>query len=167
MKLKYFFYVVILLSIFANTNYCQIQDWLKLVPLKSSRAEVEKLIGKPKRYFKSYGFYSTSVGEFLVWYSLGGCRKKVEGRQWNIPAQRLTAVILSTNNALPLESYISNKNEYRKMKVDGSAMDRRTFYISPDESITYTTLMNGDNTEFVESIELQPSKDKNYLLCKK
>jgi hypothetical protein len=155
--------LVILALAASITVYSQTQDWCKLVPLESNRTEVEKIIGKPEKYFETYGVYQTEIGRFYVWYSQGGCQKNVEGLQYNIPAQKLTRIVFSPKISLPLESYVSNKENFKKDRHPG--MDSRYFYTSPDETITYETVLPNNGKEFVYTIELRPSKDKQYLLC--
>lgn len=159
---------VLLLTLFLFTHsYCQIQDWMNLVPLKSSRKDVEKILGKPEKYLQTFGIYSTTIGNFYVWYSGGGCKKKIEGRQWNVPAQKLTVISLTPKDWLPIETYIKNKDEYKRVIPKGSGMDHRVFYFSTDETIIYQTITTEKNIEYVEQINLEPGIDKMYLLCKK
>jgi hypothetical protein len=164
MKLKTINFILLKL-ILATTVFCQIQDWKTLVPLESSRKEVEKILGKPDKYFETYGTYQTPRGEFSVWYSTGGCRKKVKGLQWNVPAQKLTRILMYTQSSLPLEAYIKNKDEYKKENSPDLSKNR-FLYTSPDESIIYQTIVTHDKLEFVNTIELQPGKNKKHLLCK-
>lgn len=154
-----FFMMILTVPIF-----CQNLEWVKLTPLKSNRKEVEKILGKPTKYFPTFGIYQTNFGKFYVWYSQGGCKQKKEGQQWNIPSQKLTRIFLYTQTDLPLGSYVTNTNEYKKVKHPTN--DNRTFYLSPNESLIYETITTEKNTEFVNSIELQPTRDKKYLLCK-
>lgn len=142
----------------------QIQDWWDLIALESTRAEVEKLIGKPDKYFETSGTYRTEVGRFHVWYSKGGCRKNVEGLQYNIPARRLTGILFYPKTSLPLEYYVSNIKDFQKQ--ESPARDGRYLYTSPDETLIFETIVPNYSREFVYTIELQPGKDKQHLLCK-
>ena len=144
--------------------FCQTQDWRKLIALKSTRGEVEKILGKPKKYFDTYGSYETKEGKFSVWYSTGECRKNVEGRQYKVPAQRMTGLYVILHTGLPLEHFISDKENYKKS--ESLMTDGNYLYTSPDEAIVYETIVPNESKEFVYTISIQPGKNKQNLLCK-
>jgi hypothetical protein len=76
----------------------------------------------------------------------------------------MTTLLVYLSKSEPLETYISDKDNFsRRNFPEGS---NRYLYTSPDESIVYETIMRSDNTEFVYTIDLQPSKEQNKLLCK-
>lgn len=165
---KVIFLTFFILSGFSNEALCQAQDWSKLVALESTRDDVENILGKPHKHFETYGAYETKVGKFSVWYSKGGCYKDFEGQQYDISPQKMTRLLVYLHQALPLESFIFNKEEFKK-QASASADARpenRYIYNSPDETIIYETIVRKDSTEFVHSIEIQPSKNKQHLLCK-
>lgn len=68
-------YRLILLILFfciSPSVLSQTPDWRKLVALESTREEVEKFLGKPDKYFETYGTYETELGRFSIWFSRGG-----------------------------------------------------------------------------------------------
>ena len=148
------------LSVFSQT-----EDWRNLVALESTKENVEKLLGKPRKYFDTYGSYETETGKFSIWYSKGGCHKNIQGLQYKIPAKKMTRLYVRLHRALPIEYYITNKENYKKSK--SLMTNDRYLYTSLDESIVYETIVREDNTEFVDTISIQPGKEKTYLLCKK
>lgn len=160
-KLALAFFLMFLLWSFVE---CQQGDWRNLVPLESNKAEVEKVLGKPDKYFKTYGNYKTEIGQFSVWYSKGSCRKKVEGLQWNVPPGRMTRLVVYPNKARPLMFYLTNEKDFVRQESPGGYS--RYQYLSPDESIVFETILRGDKSEYVESIELQPGKHKEVFRCK-
>jgi hypothetical protein len=144
---------------------CIAQEWKKLIALESNRDTVEEILGKPEKYFDTYGTYKTKEGKFSVWYSKGGCHKNFEGLQYDIPAQKMTGLLIyPSGKGLPLESYVSNTKEYKKQQFPGGYA--RYFYTSFDESTVFGTILKKDGAEFVYTIEIQPSKKKQHLLCK-
>lgn len=158
-------YLLFGIIVFTSVSvFCQTEDWRKFVALESNREEVENILGKPDKYFDTYGTYETEAGRFSVWYSKGGCHKDVEGLQYKVPAQKITRILVYPKRTLPLEYYISDKENYKKneslMKSD------RYHYTSPDETVVYETIVPNDFDEFVYSITIQPGKNKRNLLCK-
>jgi hypothetical protein len=164
MNIKKVIILGIFILILVVPIYSQNQDWRRLIALESTREEVEKILGKSDKYFETYGTYHTATGKFAVWYSKGGCHKNVEGLQYNVPARKMTRLLVYLDKSLSLETYISNIKEYEKQESPGGSS--RYLYTSPDETTIYQTIMKKDGTEFVYTIEIQPSKNKQQLLCK-
>lgn len=163
MKIKQFISGLFISLLLVVSTFSQVENWCKLKVLESDRNEVENILGKPETYLEGYGTYETKIGEFSVWYSKGGCRKDVEGLQYDIPAQRLTRILFYPKKSLPLEFYISDIDNFKKTTHPNA--DFRFFYTSMDESIIYQTILSNDSKEFVYTIELQPSKEQQKLLC--
>lgn len=142
----------------------QTTAWRNFVALESSRENVEKILGKPDKYFETYGTYETEEGRFSVWYTKGGCHKGIEGLQWNVSAQKMASLLVYPKKSLPLEHYVTDIHSFNKSYSPFS--DEKYWYISPDTSIRYETIVPKDSVEFVYSISIEPGKDKQHLLCK-
>lgn len=138
-------------------------SWRKLIPLKSTRSEVEKILGKPEQSYDSYALYRNENGRFSVWYSLGGCEHKIEGRQWDVPKGLMTSLSVDVNETLPLTRYVSNIGEFRQTEMPYN----RILYVSPDESLIFKTIKAANRDEFVYTITFDPTKEQDKLLCKK
>lgn len=137
-------------------------EWRKLVPLQSSRMEVERTLGKPKQSFDSYARYENENGRFSVWYSLGGCGHKVDGRQWNVERGLLTSLLVYVNDRRPLVSYSINAGDYRRTEMPHD----RVLYVSSDDSLIIETIMPAGREEFVYAMQLDPSREQKKLLCR-
>ena len=162
MRLKLCFLLTLLIFKIPVSVLGQVPNWQKFIPLESTRDEVEKILGKPQKYFDYFGIYQTEIGKFAVWYSRGECSNDNKILQYNVPSQKLINFSLELNKLLPLDSYIASKENYTKSKHP--TLDNRYFYFSPDETITYTTLVK-NSKEFVYLIGIHPGKDKKHLLC--
>lgn len=137
-------------------------EWRKLTPLKSTRIEVEKILGKPEQSFDSYAIYKNANGRFSVWYSLGGCEHKIEGRQWNVPRGLMTSLSVFVNESRPFTRYVPNVADFRRVEMPYN----RIVYVSSDESLVSTTIKPSNQNEFVYAIDLDPTKEQEKLLCK-
>ncbi len=142
----------------------QVANWQTLTPLESSREDVERILGKPQKYFEAFGTYETKSARFSVWYSKGGCSGAVEGLQWNVPSGKMTRLWVQMSKAVSLKFYVPNVKDFaREESPDGYP---RYHYTSSDESIVYETIMRKDGSEFVSSITLQPGKGEQHMLCR-
>jgi len=151
--------LVILLTVTAND--CFAQNWMKLIPLESTREEVEKFLGQPDSSFPTYAIYRNSSGKFHVWYSTGECRKNAEGRQYKVRANLMTHLLFYFNPAPLLKSVIPDASEYTRQENYNKT---GYLYISKDESFVYETYSG--QSERVKSVDMEPSKSKKNLICK-
>src|SRR5687767_3401542 len=68
------------------------QDWRLIVPLKSTRGDVERLLGPTKEAY--FAIYQLKKGNLFIEYSSGPCRPDREGG-WNVPAHMVISVKFS------------------------------------------------------------------------
>lgn len=164
MKMIHYYFLIVLFALTSVIGIAgQDKDWMDLTPLESSREDVENILGEPLSYFDTYGLYKTDFGKFSVWYSTGDCRKGVEGRQYNVPAKKMTGLSVILYKPVPIEEYICKQDYKREKSDDGFG---RYLYKSSDESKIYEVFPLDNDSEMVLSISLEPSKDKRDSLCK-
>lgn len=141
----------------------QREEWSCFFPLKSTRDEIERVLGKPDKYFISYGTYETKSAKYSVWYASGHCSGNVEGRDWNVSAGRMTNVTISPKQINIINDYVSNLQDFRRQESPGGYS--RFLYLSKDETLIYKTIRKSDSSEIIETISIEPGKSKENLLC--
>lgn len=163
-KLRINLILFVALVCFQSSGYSQrLEEWSCLIPLKSTRLEVEKILGKPHDVFDTYGRYDTPYGRYSVWYASGRCQKKVEGRDWNVEAGIMTSLLVYPNKVNLLNDYLHNISDYEKRDAPGGYSS--FLYLNKDESIIYQTKVRPEGSEFVSAISLEPGNSKDKLLC--
>ena len=131
------------------------QDLHRIVPLKSTRADVERLLGPAKR---SYGIsYQLKEGGLFIQYSSGPCRPGQEGG-WNVPEDVVISFSFSPKRKKGLSSFRLDPKKLRKV-IDQHVLGVY-YYINDEDGITYTI-----QREKVDSIEYGPPKKYDYLYC--
>jgi hypothetical protein len=159
--------IILILLGLLNAFACYAQlpgdEMRKLKPLESTREDVETVLGKPEKYFQTYGLYRTSNGRFSVWYSNGKCQKNTSGLQWKVPQGQVTRIVMYPFNELPFNSYVKNYEDYQRSS--GRSGLHRILYTSNDESVVFQTISRDDKSEYVYTIEVQPGKEMRSLLC--
>lgn len=163
-KIKKIFLFLIVILIISDLSFSQEKNWLEFEALETNRKEIEKVLGEPKAYLETFGAYKNEQGKFNVWYSKGGCHKDFVGLQYDIPAQIMTQMLVYLNQWRPLKFYVENEKKF--IKTPSPVMENRFYYTSPDETLTYETIVVDENEEFVYSISIEPGKNKKSLLCK-
>lgn len=146
-----------------GTVDCQTSNvWNGIIPLKSTRADVERILGKPEptSVAQYAGGYNTKTGKVFVLYSTGMCRANPE-HGWNIP--ELTVISVSY--------YPSQLPKLANLKIDISKFEKRMDPASLS-SASYTNEADGivlivdTSDDVVESFNYFPESKYRHLMCK-
>ena len=131
------------------------QEWRKIVPLKSTRADVERLLGPAEQPYAVD--YELKDGVLSIVYSTGPCRKDRRGG-WNV----LEGVVISYSfSAKRKQCEVDLKLTRKKFRrVIDTHTGGITYYINEDDGITYE-IQQGR----VEGVEYYPPKKYDYLYC--
>ena len=139
----------------------QAEGWRGIVPLHSTRADVERLLGTPT---KSHGVsftYDTKDERVLVFYSAGPCKKGVS-EEWNVPADTVLSITVHPNAKLLIDSLKLDKSQYRR-EGDPHA-DLVVYYVNLQEGIRISARML-EGGEDVDSITYEPAAKDSHLRC--
>lgn len=158
-----FFFLFVLLVV--ATNWLSAQSpqnhWMGLTPLKSTRLDVEKTLGKPVN--AKLHLYETGNEKIRVWYSQGTC-KKDKTHIWNVPVDTVLQVLVSPKQILSAENLKSRIALPLTKETDPSGRDTYLYY-TEDWSIKFQTKSLSNGTEDVIFITYAPSKSDFDLRC--
>lgn len=141
----------------------QTNVWKGIAPLRSTKADVEKLLGKPIPPNKALDVarYKIDEGRVDVIYSTGLCGRKTSAI-WNVPV--LTVLKVTFYPTVPL-------------KLSDLKLDLTKFAKHPDPGAAYTTIYANDNDGISLSIDdlgevatilnYYPTSKDGSLRCKK
>lgn len=143
-----------LISMMIATGHAQ--QWRKIVPLKSTRSDVERLLGPQK---KSYGVvYELRDGTLSIEYSSGPCKKDRKGG-WNVPEDVVISFSFSAIDKPRFSSLKSDRSRFRRI------VDRHTGeiinYVSDRDGVMYEVQRGR-----VQSVEYYPARRYNHLRCR-
>lgn len=127
--------------------------WRGIVPLRSTRADVNRLLGSPNVEGKYY-----EIGNYVVHidYSDGPCEKGKSG--WNVPRDTVVSISLSPNQALKFSDLQIDKKKLKKSK-DGE-LPGIVYYTNDAEGITISV-----SDEEVRNIYYNPTSKDKSLRC--
>lgn len=130
-------------------------DWRQLVPLRSTRANVERLMGPSKGdYFANY---TLEEGELFIEYSSGPCRPDRKGG-WNIPKDVVISLSFTPNEKKRISSLKLSPKKFRRV-VD-EHVGGVVYYINDEEGITYEVQRGR-----VDVVYYEPSRIYDHLYC--
>jgi hypothetical protein len=139
-------------------------SWRGLVPLHSTRTDVERLLGPPAK--SNYGryVYDTDYEHVNVRYSSGEC--KPGENDWNVPA---AVVIDLTVNPIPTvltRGLRLDPVRFRKEQGPGNAeVGLKQVNYTDEESAVIVRARDDGRAETVISITYSPSRKDNQLRC--
>lgn len=157
--------LLILNLLLTGTLWCQSSNvWNGITPLKSTRDDVEAILGKPESWSTSRhaGGYTTKDGKVFVLYSTGLCDVNSENG-WNIP--ELTVIKVSFSPNYP------NPYKFSQLKIDRTKFERRPdpgslhliSYMNEADGIVLTVDTSDDS---VRGFGYFPESKYNRLKCK-
>jgi hypothetical protein len=141
----------------AVCSFLQAKEWHGIVPLHSTRADVERILGVPEK--PGGATYSLSNGYVYISFSDGPCIGAHGG--WNVPRETVINIT---------EIFFDPKPEVANLKIDESKYKKVrdqdylsvVYYKDEEEGISIEVNMD---TGLVNGITYLPAAKDNYLRC--
>ena len=130
----------------------QSDGWRGIVPLRSSRTQVEQVLG---RFGTRCKCYSTETETVRVKYASGPCKGDLAG--WNVPQGTVLSLQIYPKNPMSFSEMRVAKEEFVKTVDDATF----THYGNGEKGLRYSVSWDGT----LESIWYGPSVKDNNLRC--
>lgn len=131
------------------TQISEVRDWRRIAPLRSTRADVERVLGQPEQ--GSSNVYQTGSEKVSVTYSERPC-----DYAWQVPPGTVISFTVNAKNPAPFASLKLDERKYEKRKDPHT--ESLFYYVNQAEGINYTV---DAQAGVVLGIEYYPSaKDK-------
>jgi hypothetical protein len=131
----------------------QPKGWRGIVPLRSTRAEVIRLLGQPNI---GNDLYEIDDNRIFFVYSDGPCEKGRPG--WNVPPDTVVSISVAPNHELKFADLRIDKKKYRKHQ-DSELPD--IFHYTNDIEGISISVSEGD----VRNIYYTPGSKDEHLRC--
>ena len=160
------------LAILSASGYSYAKEWRSIIPLHSTRADVERLLGPPDD--PNTGDYHTKTERILIDYSRGlFCD---QNNIWKVPKDTVVGIIVYPRKAPRLSSLKLNLNEfsqdqsgdvigvnnYKNMKdglrltvIDGKVESFHYFPSAKDDAFRCPDLMPRPSREYVSTLSTE------------
>ena len=141
---------------------CQVNVWNGISPLKSTRADVEKILGKPMPHSvaRDAASYKTKDGTAFVLYSTGPCSIR-PSNGWDIPELTVISVSVYPDVLPKLDDLEVDKSKFEK-RADPGMID--TFVYT--NNIDGVRLTVDEKDHYVLSMHFFPEAKYDHLKCK-
>lgn len=152
--------IVAFSSIFFAAGSADARGWRGIVPLHSTRSEVEHLLGPPNEQNTSYSVvYRNSNESVLIYYANGRpCGIGEKYSRWRVASDTVTSVFITPKPGSPLSRLHIDESKYKRFIVGHLS---ETQYISEREGKAWTVRVDNE----VRSISYFPATDDSNLEC--
>jgi hypothetical protein len=145
--------------VFLATGGIQLQakPWREIVPLITTRLEVERILGKPNKYKR----YDLDEGRIYVNYASGSCERR-GSCECLVPNDTVLDIFIVMNSDIKL-SELGVSKDALKRQPKGHAADLSA-YVNPKEGVSYT--INDMTDEVVTITYFASAKDCQQIVSK-
>lgn len=152
--------LLFLFLILETTITASSKGWHGIIPLYSTRADVERLLGPPeepdKKHMSSYKLENEVVS---IIYATGPPCGKDAPSGWQVPAGTVVEIIVAPRKIMHLSDLKLDKSKYQRM--NGGDQSDVSYYINKEEGIKIIVFQGNE----VTSITYFPGEGDDYLLC--
>src|SRR5215213_1897008 len=139
----------------------QANCWRGIVPLRSTRADVEKLLGQPVPESKALdaATYKTESERVFVLYSTGPCDVK-PSNGWNVPRGTVISISVEPNVKPKFADLKLDASQYEKIR-DPEVLDF-TYYTNKKEGVSIEV---NTSEGVVTTFRYSPMSEDHHLRC--
>ncbi|SRR5258706_10501519 len=138
------------------TNHCTAKAWRGIVPLKSTRVDVERLLGPPTGDLPTY-YLSDSTVDFQ--YAKCRCGDKCKMDGWNVPPDTVTVIRVGMKGVVKLADLKINLTHFKRWQSDE---DVPGSYIYKNEEDGFAIEVGG---EYVSALIYTAREADDRLRC--
>jgi hypothetical protein len=152
--------IIFLFSMLLAVPGAEPKGWRGIVPLHSTRAEVEKLLGPPTEQQTEFSVvYRTENETVIIYYARGlPCGIGEKYSQWRVPAGTVESIFITPNMSSPLSKLTIDESKYKKKSGGHRAED--VYYINEQDGETIRVFNNE-----VMDITYSPAAGDEHLRC--
>ncbi len=153
-------FILLLLSTLLVVPRVEAKGWRGIVPLHSTRADVERLLGPPTEKLSEYSvLYRTETETLMINYARGlPCGIGEKYSEWRIPRDTVASIQITPNMGSPLSKLSIDESKYRKSS--GGHRPEDIYYINDQDGETLRVFMNE-----VMEITYSPAASDEHLRC--
>jgi hypothetical protein len=149
-------------ALFLAAGFLHAGEWRGITPLHSTRADVERLLGRPAKSSGVAFTYDTRGERVRVFYSAGLC-KEGSPQGYNVPQGTVLSFIVYPNTKLLVSDLKLDMSKYKR--EHDPHVDGIVYYFNREEGVRLEARTLAEGGEDVESITYEPAAADNHLRC--
>lgn len=165
--MRYFFSSISTLFIVFGMYFpSQAADWRGIEPLKSTRSQVEQILGVKGEEAAGIVVYNTEAEKVFVEYSLGKCNESAES-EWDINKEVVISIKIYPKNSIFIRDLGIDLIGFEKTLISAD-LPNMFRYTDTKTGISVTIDANSpDGGDAVASFGFYPTSDQRSLKCPK
>lgn len=138
----------------------QARGWRGIVPLHSTRADVERLLGQPNEMLSPYSaFYRTANETVIVNYATGfSCGIGEKYSQWRVSKDTVESILVTPFKGFPVSQLLIDETKFEKRS--GGHRTEDVYYINDQDGQTIRVVQSD-----VMTISFYPGRVDAELSC--
>jgi hypothetical protein len=138
----------------------QARGWRGLVPLHSTRVDVERHLGPPTEVLSKYSMFYRTVNETVIVRYANGLPCGIGERysQWRVPANTIETILVTPQNGFPVSQLSIAQTKFEKRS--GGHRPEDIYYINDQDGESIRVYL-GD----VMSMTFYPGSNDAHLSC--
>lgn len=136
---------------------CLGKDWRGIIPLKSTRADVERLLGYQSGPLPTYYLSDSTV---TFWYSRCRCGDKCKDNDWNVPVDTVVSIRVGLKGIVRLADLGLDLTQFKKLPGDDD-VPASFVYSNAEEGLA----IEGGG-EYASALIYGPRAKDDYLRCR-
>lgn len=148
-----------LVLIMLTASLTKAKGWHGIIPLRSTRIEVERLIGPPATPKGS--IYKLKDEVVMIDYSAGEC-EDVRGTRWAVPRNTVISITVNPRNRLRACDLGFNLDSFKK--INDPEVEDAVYFVNEDEGVN---IMSRASDEVVISVIYTAGHEDENLRCSK
>jgi hypothetical protein len=151
--LQFIFAALIAITV---TDYCAAKEWRGIVPLKSTRADVERLLGPATGPLPTYYLSDVTV---TVWYATCACGDTCKTDLWNVSPGTVTGIRVDLKGVVTFADLKIDLTHFKKSRL-AEDVPRSFIYSDAEEGLA----IEGDD-RYVSTLIYGPRTKDAHLRC--
>jgi hypothetical protein len=161
--------LVYFLLMFLASDVCSAKEWRGIVPLKSTRADVERLLGTSSD--KNLVRYELSKEVVYIEYAEYSCDHTnpvgwpAPPPTWNVPKDTVVSIGVYLKQPSPLSSFQIDLTKFKKTHGDHD-LPQHFYYVNEQEGLSIKVLeYSGTKNGIAKGFIYQPASKDDHLRC--
>lgn len=145
-------------AILLAAAHVQAKEWRRIVPLRSTRAQVERRLGRPRD-----GYHELRTERAFFIYSSGrGC---AGGEAWNVPRDTVVRILVTPKTKLRLSALRLDMQRFEKSA--DTEVPTHALYKDKEAGLTYEVYEgDGESNGLILHIQYDPTaRDDKLFRC--
>ena|SRR5882724_3166366 len=168
--MRYLSFSILFISLLSSCNLCHAMEWQGIVPLKSKRADVERLLG-PNDTSNPVIYRLQNETVFIEYSSNNPCRRESSSEwilppreTWNVPVDTVVGIYVLDHKQILFSDLRLDVSAFRRVHGDDD-LPTHFVYINDEGGFGVDVFYKDKDRESVDGFHYWPEAKQRDRLC--